>query len=304
MQAKQQLSGVYVAAVTPLTPKLAPDLEAIPTLLDFYARRGCHGTLLLGTTGEGPSFSPDERMAIFRAAVEVRQAHPDFRLLAGTGTPSLEETIQLNKAAFDLGYDGVVVLPPFYYRTAQEDGLYDWFSRVIRESIPADRYLLGYNFPKVSGVPLTLGLLSRLRDNYPDQLGGVKDSTGDITNTQALAEALPEQAILVGNDRLMSSGLQAGGAGCITATANLISPQLRKVYDGYTKNIFDKTTQEKINAARSVLDPLSPFPASVKGLLAKLHNFPQWPVKPPLLPFPQEEIQAAAKQLEEILSDD
>jgi 4-hydroxy-tetrahydrodipicolinate synthase len=88
----------------------------VPRLLDFLARRGCHGALLLGTTGEGPSFAPEERIAIFRAALEVQQTQPAFRLLAGTGTPSLEETIILTRAAFDLGMDGVVVLPPYYFR--------------------------------------------------------------------------------------------------------------------------------------------------------------------------------------------
>jgi len=312
MQAKQQLSGVYVAAVTPLTNDLTPDLAAIPALMDFYVQRGCHGALLLGTTGEGPSFSPTEREAIFQAAAGVKQTHPDFRLLAGTGTPSLDETIQLNNIAFDLGFDGVVTLPPFYFRTAQEDGLYDWFSRVIKKSIPPDRWLLGYHFPKVSGVPLTHSLLSRLRDNYPDQFGGAKDSTGDLTNTQTLAAALPDQAILVGNDRLMTSGLNAGSAGCITALANLVSPLLREVYDAHAAGSSDtaaaqaavQAAQEKINAARTVLDELNPFPSALKGLLAELHGFPLWPVKPPLLPFPHKTIQAAAAKLKDILNND
>ena len=69
------LAGVYVAAVTPLRADFSPDLEAIPSLLSYYAQRGCHGALLLGTTGEGPSFSPAEREAIFRAGVQVREEH-------------------------------------------------------------------------------------------------------------------------------------------------------------------------------------------------------------------------------------
>ena len=286
-----------------MTPNLAPDLDAIPQLLDFLARRGCHGALLLGTTGEGPSFSPDEREAIFRAAVRVRQAHPDFRLLAGTGTPSLEETIQLNKTAFDLGFDGVLVLPPFYYRTAPEDGLFAWFSQVLDKSIPADGWLLGYHFPNVSGVPLSHSLLTRLRDVYPNHFGGIKDSSGDLAHAQTTVKALPEQAMLVGNDRLLLSTLETGGAGCITALANLVSPLLREIYDAYTKGQSADATQAKVNAARSILDHYRPFPASVKGLLSELHSFPLWPLKPPLLPTPHKEIEAAAHQLKEILND-
>ena len=102
------LSGVYAAAVTPLKPDLSPDLEAVAPFLSFLASRGCHGALIFGTTGEGPSFSPAEREAIWRAALQVREQAPNFRLLAGTGTPSLTETIDLTRLAFELGYDGVV----------------------------------------------------------------------------------------------------------------------------------------------------------------------------------------------------
>jgi len=110
---------------------------------------------LMGTTGEGPSFSADERLALLRAGLAVRQEHPDFRLLLGTGTPSLEETVQLTRAAFDLGVDGVVVLPPYYFRKVSDDGLFAWFSQVIQRAVPTNAALLGYHIPSLSGVPLS-----------------------------------------------------------------------------------------------------------------------------------------------------
>jgi len=120
--------------VTPLKNDSSLDLDSVPTLLNFLASRGCHGALFFGTTGEGPSFSPTERETLLRAVCEYRSAVPGFRLLAGTGTPSLSETIELTKLAFDLGYDGVVVLPPYYFRKATDEGLFNWFSEVIRIS--------------------------------------------------------------------------------------------------------------------------------------------------------------------------
>src|SRR3990172_2509404 len=105
-----KLTGVFAAVVTPLALARQPDLDALPPLLEFLAARGCHGALVLGTTGEGPSFSPDERSAIWKAAAEWRAKEaPCFQLLAGTGTPSLSETLALTKTAFDLGYEGVCV---------------------------------------------------------------------------------------------------------------------------------------------------------------------------------------------------
>jgi 4-hydroxy-tetrahydrodipicolinate synthase len=297
----EKLSGVYVAAVTPLSEDLKPDLDAIPELLSFYARRGCHGALLLGTTGEGPSFSPAEREMIFEAGTQVHYHHPEFQLFAGTGTPSLDETIQLNKRAFELGYDGVVVLPPYYYRSASEDGLFRWYSEVIERSIPKEGSLLGYHFPNVSGVALPESLLQRLGQRFPVQFGGIKDSSGDLKHTQTLASHLPQQSILVGNDRYMTAGLQAGSAGCITALANLISPLLRRIYDSHQQGETASEEQEIVNQARNILDGLSPFPPSIKALLAEMHGFPLWPVKPPLEPFDKPIIEQAARQLQSIL---
>ncbi|HEX9331753.1 MAG TPA: dihydrodipicolinate synthase family protein, partial [Anaerolineales bacterium] len=108
MTSQHSLAGVYAAAVTPLKADSSLDLESIPALLQFLASRGCHGAVLFGTTGEGPSFSPTEREMLMRSAYEARESMPDFRLIAGTGTPSLSETIDLTKLAFDLDFDGVL----------------------------------------------------------------------------------------------------------------------------------------------------------------------------------------------------
>jgi 4-hydroxy-tetrahydrodipicolinate synthase len=291
------LAGVYAAAVTPLRANYTPALDDIHSLLDFLAGRGCHGALLLGTTGEGPSFSPTERKAIFKAGTKIREIWPDFRLFAGTGTPSLDETKQLNKIAFDLGFNGVVVLPPFYFRDASEDGLFDWFSQLIRTSVPADGLLLGYHFPRVSGVPLPISLLAKLRDSFPDQFAGLKDSSGDLQYAIALTEVIGDRLILVGNDKLLSQALTAGASGCITAMANLASPALRRVWDGHHRGEEVGEIQKMVSRAREVLDGYMPFPSSVKGLLAQLHGFPHWSVKPPLIPFTNEVMVQAAKQL-------
>jgi len=304
MQPKEQLAGVYAAAVTPLTADLVPDEDALLNLLDFLAKRGNHGALLLGSTGEGPSMSPKERESVYRAAAKIRETYPNFRLMAGTGTPSLDETLQLNKIAFDLGYDAVLVLPPFYYRNATEDGLFTWFSTVVKQSVPSKGFLLGYHIPQVSGVALSANLLKRIRDAFPEQFGGVKDSSGDLANTQNLAALLPEHAILVGADKLMLSGLKSQASGCITALANLASPILRQLYNGYAQGLSVEDRQNTISAARSLLDQYRPFPGSVKGLLAEMHGFPRWPVKPPLQPFPRAEMQTAAEQLTAILAND
>lgn len=297
----QHLAGVYAAALTPLHADFSPNLEAIPRLLDFLARRGCHGALLLGTTGEGPSFSPAERENILRAALAVRQVHPEFRLLAGTGTPSLQETIDITRSAFDLGIDGVVVLPPYYYRKASEEGLFAWFSQVIEKAVPAGGALLGYHIPSVSGVPLSLDLLARLRASHPDRFAGIKDSSADPDHARALGERFGDELfVLTGNDPLFSLALENHASGCITALANLYSPELRRVWEARCQDETDSIAQARLQAARSVLDRHPPAPPLLKAELARSYDFPLWTVRPPLLPLTPEQQQTILVEFDSV----
>jgi 4-hydroxy-tetrahydrodipicolinate synthase len=289
MPSHQNLCGVYAAALTPLQPDFSPALDDLVNLLDFLAQRGCHGALLLGTTGEGPSFSPSERLEILKAALAVRQKHPDFRLLAGTGTPSLDETARLNHMAFDLGYDGVVVLPPYYFRKATDDGLFAWFSQVIQRSVPEGAALLGYHIPGVTGVPLSLDLLARLKDAFPDRFAGLKDSSSDADMAWNLGQRFGKDLLVYsGTDSLFSLALENQASGCITALANLFSPDLRKVWDAFQAGDSDWQSQSRLDQARLIMNRYPPNPPLYKALLARLGYFPQWSVRPPLLPHSDE----------------
>ena len=292
------LAGIYSAAITPINIDFSPDLAGMPLLLTFLAQRGCHGALILGTTGEGPSFSPEQRIEILQAALEIRQDYPKFRLLAGTGTPSLDETIRLTRTAFDLGMDGVVVLPPYYYRKVNDQGLFQWFSQVIENSVPEDRYFLGYHIPDVSGVPLSIELLARLKDAFPNQFTGLKDSSGNTTFAETLGSRFGKDLVVfTGNDRLLSFAMENQAAGCITACANLISPDLRKVWEAFNRGEKDPSTQEKINIARQVIERYPPLPSIIKCLLAREFSLPQWSVCPPLLPTQDDIYQDIITQL-------
>jgi len=294
------LAGVYAAALTPLKADSTPDLEPVPALLAFLAERGCHGALLFGTTGEGPSFSPEERKTVWSAALKVRETYPGFRLLAGTGTPSLQESIDLTKTAFDLDYDGVVVVPPYYFRSASDDGLFCWFESLIRKAVPSDGYLLGYHFPAVAGIGFSLALLKRLKDTFPDQFAGIKDSSHDPALASTLGATFgTDLAVFTGTDSYLSMALQNSAAGCITAPANLISPGLRAIYDAFSRDEDLSEMQACITEQRHVLEKYSPFPAALKALLSKKYAFPRWPVRPPLVETPENLVEQAAKELEE-----
>jgi 4-hydroxy-tetrahydrodipicolinate synthase len=283
MTAAHPLAGVYAAAVTPLKHDSSLDLESVPALLAFLASRGCHGALFFGTTGEGPSFSPTERETFMRSVRAYRQLVPGFRLLAGTGTPSLSETIDLTKLAFDLGYDAVVVLPPYYFRNATDEGLFNWFSEVIKKAVPSGKYLLGYHFPKVAGIGLSVELLSRLKDAFPTQFAGIKDSSHDADLARTLGEKFgSDLVVLSGTDSYLQLAMQNKASGCITAAANLISPDLREVWNLMQAGKDASEAQARITSQRHILEKYQPFPPTLKALLHRMYELPRWSVKPPL----------------------
>jgi 4-hydroxy-tetrahydrodipicolinate synthase len=280
------LSGVFAALVTPIKPDLSPDFDGLEHLMHFLANRGCHGILLMGTTGEGPSFSINERLLVYETAAKARQNNPGLRLLAGTGTPSLDDSILLTKKTFDNGFDGVVVLPPFYYRKVTNDGLFSWFNQLIKKSVPKDGAVLGYHIPPVTGVGFSLDLLTHLRDSFPDQFLGIKDSSGDPEWAENLGSHFgSDLLVLNGNDRLFSLALRSQAAGCITAMANLLSPLHRAIWDNFQAGIKDEKNQEILTVARELFDKYPPMPPLIKLMLSRLHGFPSWGVKPPLLDF-------------------
>ena len=210
MTSSHPLAGVYAAAVTPIHASASTlDLESVPVLLSFLASRGCHGAVLFGTTGEGPSFSPSERESLMRSASAYRNQLPGFRLIAGTGTPSLSESIDLTKLAFDLGYDAALVVPPYYFRKATDDGLFAWFSELINKAVPKGRYILGYHFPNVAGIGFSIELLARLKEAFPTQFAGIKDSSHDADLARKLGEKFGDDlVVLTGTDTYLQMASQ------------------------------------------------------------------------------------------------
>lgn len=285
MTSQHPLAGVYAAAVTPLREQPDPtlDLESVALLMQFLASRGCHGIVLFGTTGEGPSFSPTEREMLMRAARAARESMPGFRLIAGTGTPSLSETVDLTKLAFDLGYDGVLVVPPYYFRKATDNGLFAWFSEVIKKAVPENGYLLGYHFPNVAGIGLSIELLARLKDAFPAQFAGIKDSSHDADLARDLGEKFgSDLVVLTGTDSYLGLAMQNKAAGCITAPANILSPDLREMWDLINDGQDPSEALARVKRQRDILDKYPPFPPTLKALLHRLHGLPRWSVRPPL----------------------
>ncbi|NWF64308.1 MAG: dihydrodipicolinate synthase family protein [Chloroflexi bacterium] len=305
MSALHPLAGVYAAAVTPYLgaprtagkPDTAFDFESLTVFLHFLASRGCHGALLFGTTGEGPSFSPREREALLRSIRVIKHQVRNFKLLVGAGTPSLTETIELTKLAHELGYDGTVVLPPYYFRKASEEGLFRWFSELIDQAVPEGKYLLGYHIPAVTGIGFSLDLLERLKTKYPNQFAGIKDSSHDEAFAAAVGQRFGEEMLVLnGTDSHFHHALKNNAQGAITAPANLISDHLRKIWDLYQAGDDPSEVQAKVTEQRRFLEQFSPIAPILKGLLHKIYGLPHWAVRPPLESADEKTIEEAAQK--------
>ena len=226
-----------------------------------------------------------------KAIQPFRSADTEFVVLVGTGTPSLEETIYLNRAIFDLGVDGVVVLPPYYYRKAGENGLFEWYSQVIRESVPTGETIFVYHIPSMTGIQLSLELLERLMDTFPDRNFGIKDSTVDPEVARALGERFGKDLhTFTGTDSLFDEALLHSASGCITAMANLRSLDLRCVWDARQQGHVDLAARLRLERAREVMSHYPPNPPLYKALLSRLHHLPDWTTRLPLLPMPSEQL--------------
>ena len=280
------ISGVNCAAATPLNADLSPDLGLFVEHGKHLLAAGCDGIALLGTTGEANSFSLAERKAILEAA--VKGGIPPTRLLPGTGLAAAPDTVELTRHALGLGITRVVMLPPFYYKGVTDDGLFAAYARIIEAVGDARLRIVLYHIPQVSGVPLGRALVARLIAAFPEIVVGIKDSAGDLANMQAIAAAHPGFAVLAGADPLLLPLLRSGGAGCITATSNLIADSLRVVYDAVddpARVAAVEAAQARINAWRSLSNSYVQIP-TIKAMLGLQTGNAGWNrVRPPMLPL-------------------
>ncbi len=286
-------SGVFCAALTPLTEDLAPDHARFVAHCRRLLEEGCDGIALLGTTGEANSFSTGERQALLEAA--VRAGIAPHRLLPGTGVAALTETVALTRHALSLGVATVVMLPPFYYKGVTDDGLFAAYAEVVeRVADPRLRVVL-YHIPQFSAVPITFPVIERLRARYPGTFAGIKDSAGDLAHMEALVERFPGLAVLAGADPLMLPLLRKGGAGCITATSNLVAADLAFVFRHFAdpaRAAEVEAAQARVVAARNRASRFAQM-ASLKALLAERTGAEGWRrMRPPLLPLSEAEASA------------
>ncbi|MDH3533972.1 MAG: dihydrodipicolinate synthase family protein [Gammaproteobacteria bacterium] len=288
-----------------IAPILTPFCDDQSVAIDLYvahAKRlfdaGCAGIAPFGTTGEALSVGIDERLTLMRALIDSG-ADP-ARMIPGTGLSNVADTARLSRACLDMGCAGVMTLPPFYYKDVTEDGLYDYFRQLIKTIGPDARIYL-YHIPPIAivGVPPTLA--ARLHRDFPEQVVGIKDSSGSWENTRALLD-IEGLTVYPGSELPLLDALDLGAAGCITATANLNASAIARVVELY--DLGDITAaqalHETVRRFRSVVQEYSLI-AAQKRLLAIATGDPRWAnVRPPLTAMSDAAGRELADRLDEL----
>ena len=281
-----RLHGVIAAIATAIDDAGEPDGQRSVALGRYLLANGCDGLNVLGTTGEGTSFSLEQRLRIMDAfaAGDV----PLDRMLVGTGAAALDDAIVLTRRAAASGFAGALVLPPFYYKGVPDDGLFAFIDAIVAATAAAPIPIYLYHFPAQSGLPWHLGLISRLRQAFGGRIAGLKDSSGDMNFARAASALAPDFRIFPSSEATLGEARSGRFAGCISATANLNADLCARFFHS-----GDDDALRNAVAIRQLFDN-KPLVPGIKALLAHIHGDPRWSnVKPPLSPFSASERAAA-----------
>ncbi len=217
MIAPPTLAGVWSATVTPVDASFEPDAARAAAFYQELLANGIDGLNVLGTNGEAMSLSTRQRIAFMRGIVEAGIPKP--QTMFGTGACALDDAVELNRAAADLGVAAALIIPPFYYRDTSNDGIVRFFDALFTRASPPP--VLLYNFPRMSGITFTASLVDRLLNEFPGKIVGMKDSSNDATLQRELLLRHPELRVFTGSEETLADVLSFGGAGCISGSVAL-----------------------------------------------------------------------------------
>lgn len=289
------LRGVLAPVLTPFDAQLAPDAGRFVSHCRWLLAQGV-GLAMFGTNSEGNSLSVSEKRALLDALVDA--GVPLAQAMPGTGSCSLTDAVALTRASVEAGCAGVLTLPPFYYKAPTEEGLFRFFAELVERVGSARLRVYLYHIPPVASVGFTPGLVARLLRAYPGTIAGMKDTGGDWAYTQAMIREFAAEGfdVFAGTEALLLDTLRAGGAGCISATANVNPARIVALARGFeapgAEALQARLTEERGHFAAF------PLIAAMKAALAHFRDDPAWAtLRPPLTRLPAPEAARLVAQL-------
>lgn len=306
-QAKR-IRGVLAPVVTPFKADLYPDRQRFISHCQWLLSRNC-GLAVFGTNSEANSMSAEERMTLLDALVAA--GIDPSRVMPGAGCCSITETVELTAHAVKDGCAGVLMLPPFYYKNVSEEGLYRYFSEVVQRVGDTRLRIYLYHIPPVAIVGITPKLVERLLNAYPNAIAGMKDSSADWNNSKIFLDAFARDGfdVFVGSESFLLANMRNGGAGTISAMANVNPAAIYELYVACTQSALEnrqselERRQECLNVVREVFSNRK-FPsmiAALKQAIAIYQNDSEWArVRPPLVELTSEQANLLAGDLKAI----
>jgi 4-hydroxy-tetrahydrodipicolinate synthase len=289
--------GIWPALLTPLDAQLNIDHAKLAAHALSLISAGCGGVTLFGTTGEGPSFSLQER----KEALDKMIAHgvPAERIIVSTSCAAIVETLELTRHAVDRKVHGCLVLPPFFFKGISDEGILNGYVQIIEGVNRPDWRLYLYHIPQVIGVALPHGVIAQLLQRYPGIIAGIKDSGCDQAHSVALAKAfMPPITVYVGFEPDLTTMGPLGSTGAISGLANFMP---RVVHRMVLESTAPDTAHDaqRIQAILDLLKPHALMPA-LKSVMATLHNDPTWlRVRAPLVAMTPEAHAAFAQEVQQ-----
>ncbi|ERM00621.1 dihydrodipicolinate synthase [Brucella intermedia 229E] len=271
----QERFGLSAALTTPFDADGKIDVSRALKHARARLDNGCSSVTLFGTTGEGASIADAERAALLDAFVVG--GLPASSMVVGVMENSVADAVLQAGDALRRGCKAILLAPPSYFKNLSDEGLFNWFSSVVKGLGEDARGIILYNIPSVTAVELSVDLISRLRAAFGDIIIGVKDSSGNWAYTEKLLAAHKDIAILIGDERDLAAGVRLGGQGAISGMANLFPPDrlLRMINDGQDDAELVAAVQQLLNY------PVTP---AVKAMVARHTGDKEWRrVRAPLI---------------------
>ncbi len=279
---RDRLDGALAPVITPFNENHHPDGERFIRFCHWLLGQGVK-LAVFGTTSEANSLSLAEKSALLEQLLESG-ADPNH-IMPGTGLCSLSETVELTARAAALGCPRVLLLPPFYYKNLSEDGLFGYTAEVIERVGNEDLQIYLYHFPAMSRTPWPMAVIDRLVKACPGAIAGIKDSSGQWEQTAAFIHAgWDDFRVFCGSERFLLQTLRAGGAGCISATANINPAPIAALCANWRQEQAGQLQADLIRIRE--LFEAAPMVASVKAAIAIAANDKTWAnPRPPLVPL-------------------
>ncbi len=291
--------------LSPMDANLSLDRSRFFDHIQWLFENGIDGVVLFGTNGEANSFSVHERMELLDWV--YAQNLSNDRVIVGTGCSALTDSTTLSQHAVSLGYFNHLMLPPFYYKNPKQRGLVNYFSEIITRVNEPRLQVYLYNFPQFSGINLSAELVAELKEKYPHQITGYKDSSGNWDNTENVLKLCPDITMLPGSEVFLTRVLVAGGTGVISGTANVNPGRIKETYNSFwSDSKKTKLLQKDIDAFRLAVQKY-PLIAALKTILTHYRQDEGWRnLRPPLTPLNEQELSdllEAVKALDFTLKD-